>query len=91
MQGGRKNFYLRYLEIILYIVITLGLKSLKILKGYPFLLFLLGVGVGCSTDEQGFSVMNRASVVVLTENPCPVVRYWEEGVLVCPQRLEFKI
>lgn len=90
MQGGRKNFYLRYLEILLYTVIRLDLKSLKILKGYPFLLFLLGVGVGCSTDEQGFSVMNRTSVVVNTENPCRV-RYWEEGVLVCPQRPEFKI
>lgn len=38
LQGGRKNFYLRWLGI-LYIVIRLDLRSLQILKGYPCLLF----------------------------------------------------
>lgn len=69
--GRRKNFDLRYLEIILYIVliIRLDFRCLKILKGYPFL-FLLGVGVGCSTDEQRVNVVNRARVYMSTHrNP----------------------
>lgn len=73
LQGRRKKFYLRWLGI-LYIGIRLDLRSLQILKGYLCLLFLWGVGVGCSTDKQGVNVVNRAWVYVSTqETPAMVL------------------